>query len=167
MRVRTGRPDEALRLDDAAAREWARVMLQRVPAAPLEDAAGWSTDRSVLRAAQRDVRGSSSSDAVKVERHLRKLARSMAARREAGAIVQKRNKRGQLVTDMRIRVIRGWRTVDQDTGEVERTKRYTIGYYTGGGGFLSVNDGRRAAADITRLLGGTPAWSPDAFELRA
>lgn len=163
-------PSGRLLLDDPQAREWARTIERagsRALSSATEVASKWGTDRSVLRAAQREVRGSVSSDAVRVERHLRKLARSMAAKRIGGVIQQKVNKRGQLVTDMRIRVLRGWRTLDQSTGEVERVKRYVIGYYTGGGGFLSVNDGRVAAADITRLLGGTPAWSPDAFELHA
>lgn len=156
-----------LLLDDAPAREWARRSLSASESWRREHVSRWSTDRSVLRAASRDTRESLSSDAVKVERHMRKLARAMAARTVGGIIQQKVNKRGQLVTDMRIRVIRGYRVVDKATGEVQRTKDYRVGYYTGGGGFLSVNDGRRAAADITRLLGGTPGWSPDAFELRA
>lgn len=81
--------------------------------------------------------------------------------------------RAQLVTDSRVRVIRYDTTapaVDFDqvntvTGEVEsvqrdesirRVRSYRVGYYTGGNGFLSVNDGRATARDVARILGGSP-----------
>lgn len=145
---------------------------------PLEEAARWASDASVLRAWARDQMPGPVSDSDKVERHLRKLARSMAAKRHAGQIVQKIDKRGQKVTDMRIRVLRGTRDklvdgVNDVTGEVRqfviptRYRSYRVGYYTGGNGFLSVNDGRITLAGIHRILGGAPLDRRSSYDLLA
>lgn len=97
--------------------------------------------------------GSRSSDAVKVERHMRKLSRSLAMR---GRL--ERNKHGDLVIPhQQIRVIRFDR-VDPATGEVKRCKKYRIGYYHGGSGFVLVNDGRRAGLDVLRILSSRSDW---------
>lgn len=132
----------------------------------------------MLRAWARDQAPGAVSDRVKVERHLRKLARSMAAKQFGGKIVQKINKRGQMVTDMRIRVLRGTRSAVElgicyETGELrefvveKRYRRYVVGYYLGGSGFLSVNDGRLTAANIARILGALPEDRQTSYELVA
>lgn len=130
-----------------------------------EDTARWATDASVGRQfARNQLPEREATDVVKVQRHLRKLARSMAAKRVDGQVVQKVNKRGQLVSDVRIRVIR-WEQTDNKTGEIVTRKDYRIGYYTGGSGFLSVNDGRVTADSIARILGGNPAGRKSSYDL--
>lgn len=122
-----------------------------------EEASPWSTDKSVLRAWARSQRGSQAADDVMVERHLRKLSRSLAARRSGGQIVQKVNKRGQLVSDVYIRVKRFDR-VNKATGEIRRAKKYQVGFYVGGSGYLLVNDGRVSGRDIQRILDRQSRW---------
>jgi hypothetical protein len=138
-----------------------------------------ATDATVLRMMQRarDGLGSRSSDAVKVERHMRKLSRSLAMR---GANLV-RNKHGQLVLAKvcecrwadapgggRVRVHycsahvihrTKFEATDRDTGEVRTLRRYRIGYYRGGSGFVLVNDGRAAGRDLLRILSSRDEWS--------
>lgn len=137
-----------------------------------ENDASWATDQSVMRQFARDeaASGGRSSDLVKVERHLRKLARAQAVTRTAVTV---RNADGtssvyrfvqDQVTlradgttarrpDALMRTQR-FRMVDNATGEVTYRKVRSRGYYQGGSGYLLVNDGRVSAASIGRLLAG-------------
>lgn len=140
--------------------------------------------RAYQRAAAPGVR----SDRVAIERHLRKLDRSHAARRayiddrhpEFGTqILQKRNKRGQLVSDVYTRVKFGPSTeivtgISDLTGEIRefvlprrRRRGRRVGFYHGGSGWVGVNDGRVAGDDIARVLGAKPAFIRENFELQA
>lgn len=125
----------------------------------VEERQHWCTDASILRAAQRDTdhAGSGSSDAVKVQRYMRKLSRARAMRGEQLV----RNKHGQLVLPRDSRAIRRIRfeAADPSTGEIRTLRRYRIGYYAGGSGFLLLNDGIQAARDIQRLLDARAAWA--------
>lgn len=117
-----------------------------------------ATDASVLRAAQRaaDDAGSRSSDVAKVQRHMRKLSRSLAMRGQR----LERNKHGQPILPRDSRAIRRIRfeAPDRDTGELRTIRRYRVGYYAGGSGFLLVSDGRRSARDIQRILDNRARW---------
>lgn len=147
----------------------------------VEDSAAASTgatDATVMRMAQRarDGIGSQSSDVVRVQRHMRKLSKSLAMR---GANLV-RNKHGQLVlaSSCECRWAAGqdgsrrrvhycsahvihctkFEAPDQRTGEMRTHRRYRIGYYRGGSGFVLVNDGRRASVDVLRLLSDRSDW---------
>lgn len=121
-------------------------------AAEAEERHAYSTDASVLRARQRaiDAIGSGAPDDVRVQRHLRKLSASLAHR----GVAHVRNRHGQLVLPAeKIRRVKYTR-VDRDTGELRTVRRYYVGWYHGGNGFVLVDDGRRSGLDIARLLGG-------------
>lgn len=127
----------------------------------VEDSAAASTgatDATVMRMSQRarDGIGSQSSDAVRVQRHMRKLSKSLGMRRQQLV----RNKHGQLVLERGSRAIHRvkYEAPDAETGEVKTHRRYRIGYYRGGSGFVLVNDGRRAAGDVLRLLSDRHDW---------
>lgn len=157
----------------------AKVISRIISESELEaESATGATDATVMRAMQRcrDDLGSQASDAVKVQRHLRKLSRSQAMR---GANLV-RNKHGQLVLarechceystsaeGRRYRsfycsahVVRrvSFDKTDRDTGEVTRARRYSVGWYQGGSGRVYVNDGRTAARDLLRILSTQSDW---------
>lgn len=137
-----------------------------------EDAASWSTDKSVLRQYARDlaVPARPVSDLVKVERHLRKLARAQAVTQRRQTIrngdgttssyryvddeIRTRGDGSQARRPKALMRTRVFRSVDQSTGEVTFKKKRTRGYYDGGSGYLLVNDGRVSAAHIGYLLAG-------------
>lgn len=122
-----------------------------------EERQPWSTDASVLRAAQRaaDHVGTRSSDAVKVQRYMRKVSKARAMRGQQLV----RNEHGQLVLPRDSRAIRRIRFEAPDAQGTFRTvRRYRIGYYHGGSGMLLVNDGVKAARDLQRLLDHRAAW---------
>ena len=149
-----------------------------------------ATDASVCRAWARDQRASDSADDAKIQRHLRKLARSMAYTRSLGRIrptvvqgrvmsgaklVRQLNEKAridytswemaeQVKSPIRIRAVK-YDVVDITTGVVKRVTDYRIGYYTGGSGFLSVNDGRVSANSIIRILGGKPLNEQQSYGL--
>lgn len=123
----------------------------------LEERQLWASDSSVGRAYQRavDSVGSRSSDAAKVQRHLRKLSKSLAMRGQQLV----RNPYGQLVLP-RERIRKVDRTMyDYRTGECITRRSYRIGYYHGGGGFLLVHDGRVTGSDIQRILDTRASWT--------
>lgn len=148
-------------------------------AAEAEERHHWATDSSVARAVHRavDTFGSTSADDVRVQRHMRKLSRSLAMRGQNLT----RNKHGQPVLHRncvceyrdsidgsRVRTFRcsahvvrrkKFEGVDRDTGEIKTRRSYSVGFYNGGGGFLLVNDGARSAADIQRLLDYQSRWA--------
>lgn len=112
----------------------------------------WATDASVLRAAARSASPGAVSDAVLVERYLRKLSRSLAVGRDHNGIIRDEiDKAGRRRPVKHVRVIR-YDKLDRATGELIPVKEHRIGYYHGGSGFLSVNDGRQTAAALLRLL---------------
>ncbi|HWU47047.1 MAG TPA: hypothetical protein VN133_09860, partial [Humibacter sp.] len=74
------------------------------------------------------------SEVVKVERHLRELARAMAFTRTAVTV--------------------------RDAGEITWKTRHQRGQYGGGSDYLIVNDGRVTAASIAKLLGAAPPPDP-------
>jgi hypothetical protein len=121
-----------------------------------EEEQPWATDASVLRQLQRTVVGSSSSDAVKVQRYMRKASKARAMRGQQLV----RNEHGQLVLPRDSRAIRRIRfeAPHPSTGEIRTVRRYRIGYYNGGSGMLLVNDGVKAARDLQRLLDHRAAW---------
>lgn len=105
--------------------------------------------------------GSRSADDVIVQRMLRKMSKARAHR----AAQHVRNKHGQpILPPEAIRRVK-FEVLDTDTGAFRTVKRYRIGYYQGGSGTLHVHDGRRAAADIERLLVAVSpnrtSWTPD------
>jgi hypothetical protein len=126
----------------------------------------------VLRQYARDVAvsGSPASDFVKVERHLRKLARAQAITRTAMTVrnadgtssiyrfvkdqVRTRPDGTQARRPEALMRTQRFRQVDKSTGEVTVRKQRTRGYYNGGSGYLLVNDGRVSAAHIGYLLAG-------------
>lgn len=123
----------------------------------LEERQLWASDSSVGRAYQRaaDSVGTRSSDAVRVQRHLRKLSKSLAMRGQQLV----RNPYGQLVLP-RERIRKVDRTMyDYRTGECITRRSYRIGYYHGGGGFLLVHDGRVTGSDIQRILDTRASWA--------
>lgn len=147
-----------------------------------EAASPWATPASVGRAYARAQVPGPLSDVTRVQRHLKKLSRSLAAARYGGQVVQSvkyacrchLGKRGigphgpacraQLVSAVHVIVRRGY-AVDQATAEILPYRRYQVGYYAGGSGFLSVNDGRVTGDDICRLLGGSSARSRSSYVL--
>lgn len=116
-----------------------------------------ATDASVARVYQRavDDLGSQSSDDVRVQRYMRKLSKSMAYR----GVELVRNAHGQLVLPPeKIRRIK-YEAAHPDTGEIRTLRRYRVGYYHGGGGFLLVNDGVQSARNVQRLLDHRSRWT--------
>lgn len=102
-----------------------------------------------------DDAGTRAADDVQVQRHLRKLSRSLAHR----GVQHVRNEHGQpVLPPERIRRI-AYDKTDPATGEIRRVKRYRIGYYHGGSGFVLVNDGRVSGRDIQRLLDRKSNWT--------
>lgn len=136
----------------------------------------WATAASVGRALARAAMPAfEAADRVKVQRHLRKLSRSLAAQRGpavAGAKAGKTfrpvkvvaNKHGTASAEMFTRKVRRSQT-DNKTGEVIIRRRTVVGFYQGGSGFLSVNDGRVTADSIARILGGNPAGHKSSYDL--
>ncbi len=122
-----------------------------------EERHDYATDSSVARAGQRaaDAVGTSSSDAVRVQRHLRKLSRSLAHRGQQHV----KNKHGQpVLPSQAIRKVD--RTIwDWQTGELRTRRTYRIGYYHGGGGYLLIPDGRVTGRDIQRLIDSRENWA--------
>lgn len=116
------------------------------------------TDASWARAYQRqaDDAGTRSSDAVKVQRYMRKLAKAHAMRGQQLV----RNKHGQLVLPRESHAIRRvkFEAAHPDTGEIRTIRRYRIGYYAGGSGFLLLNDGRVNGRDVQRILDRRSRW---------
>jgi len=145
--------------DDRGAVDFGRIGSDsaRIIGAEDEERHDYATDSSTARAGQRaaDAAGSSSTDAVRVQRHLRRLSRSLAYRGQKLV----RNKRGQLVLPSEA-VRKVDRTIwDWDTGELRTRRTYRIGYYHGGGGYLLVADGRVTGRDVQRLLDSRSNWS--------
>lgn len=102
-----------------------------------------------------DDAGTRAADDVRVQRHMRKLSRSLAHR----GVQHVRNAHGvPILPPERVRRIKYTR-VDGDTGEVRTVKRYKVGYYSGGSGFILVNDGRVSGRDIQRLLDRRSNWT--------
>lgn len=129
-------------------------------AAELEERQTHSTPSTVLRAYQRAVDGAGSSSAadVRVQRYMRKLSASLAHR----GVKHERNRHGQFVLPSeRIRRVKYSKT-DTATGEIRTVKRYRIGYYHGGAGFVLVNDGRVTGRDVQRVLDSKRNWVPAA-----
>lgn len=115
------------------------------------------TDASWRRAYQRmaDDGGTRSADDVQVQRYMRKLSRSLAHR----GVQHVRNEHGQLVLPpARIRRVKYTKT-DAQTGEIRTVRRYRVGYYHGGAGFVLVNDGRVTARDVQRILDNRSNWT--------
>jgi hypothetical protein len=142
-----------------------------IDAAEAEERLTHSTDATVQRAYQRavDAQGSASADDHRVMRHMRKLARSLAMRNQQLV----RNQYGQLIlaktcscetTGKRgcsahvIRPIK-YEATDRDTGEIRTVRKYRIGYYQGGSGFVFVNDGARTGRDLQRILDKRSRWT--------
>jgi hypothetical protein len=134
-----------------------------------------ATDASWARAYQRmaDDAGTRSSDAVKVERYMRKIARARAMSNGPARTITRgdgsvrtykqpelvRNKHGQLVLARDNPTIRRIRfEAPDDQGTFRTVRRYRIGYYQGGSGFLLVNDGRENGRDIQRILDRRGRW---------
>lgn len=171
----------AAQLRRAGLDEWAArcsEALMRTPDSPWMD----ETDRSWLRSHQRlvDDAGSSSSDAVRVARHLRKLDRARWHRQHRDRLV--RNRYGQLVLPGAVRDDDGLVLVDEDgrtrrhigaprvlrrvrvehvvdpsTAELVPRRRlvkcgYRVGWFNGTTGRVMGLDGVAAARDVARLL---------------
>ncbi len=103
-----------------------------------------------------DDAGTRSADDVKVQRYMRKMSKSLAMRGQPLV----KNKHGQLVLPRDSRAIRRVRfeAPDVRTGEIRVHRRYRIGYYHGGSGFLLVHDGRVTGRDIQRILDRKERW---------
>jgi len=126
-------------------------------AASAEERHPYATPATALRAYQRavDSMGSQSADDVRVQRHMRKLSRSLAHR----GVQHVRNEHGQpVLPPERIRRVKYSKT-DPLTGEIRTVKRYRVGYYHGGAGFILVNDGRVSGRDIQRVLDSQSNWT--------
>lgn len=97
-----------------------------------------------------------------MQRHLRKLSRSLVYKKAHGHLVP--NKHGDLVLPRTVlnkkgkSVDPGWvrsfsyDVTDKNTGEISRRKTTRVGYYQSGSGCVLGVDGLRAGHDIMRLL---------------
>jgi len=146
-----------LQLDDVAERRGDIMCIIGDAAASAEERQPYSTPSTVLRAYQRavDVMGSQSPDDARVQRHMRKLSRSLAHR----GVQHVLNQHGQpVLPPERIRRVKYSKT-DAATGVIRTVKRYRVGYYHGGAGFILVNDGRVSGRDVQRVLDRRSNWS--------
>jgi hypothetical protein len=140
-----------------------------------------ATDASVGRACQRavDTVGTGSSDLVQAQRYARKLSRALAmagtgrrttvTRADGTSTVYRapelvRNKHGQLVLPRESHAIKRvkFESPDLHTGEMKTRRRYRIGYYHGGSGFLLLNDGEKTLRNLGRVLDRRANWTPAA-----